>query len=125
MTAKKTPDQPADALLHDLRHLIEETRSTVATTVNAALTMLYWRVGKRINKEILQGERADYGQEIVATLSQQLSREYGNGFSYSALTRMIKFAEVFPDEQIVVTLLRQLSWSHFLSLIPLQGFSPA
>ena len=120
MMEMKTPDQPADALLHDLRHLIEETRSTVATTVNAALTMLYWRVGKRINANILHGERADYGQEIVATLSQQLSREFGSGFNYSALTRMIKFAEVFPDEQIVVTLLRQLSWSHFLSLIPLK-----
>jgi len=120
MMKKKTPGQPADALLHDLRHLIEDTRSTVATTVNAALTMLYWRVGKRINADILHGERADYGQEIVATLSQQLSQEFGNGFNYSALTRMIKFAEVFPDEQIVVTLLRQLSWSHFLSLISLK-----
>jgi predicted nuclease of restriction endonuclease-like (RecB) superfamily len=95
MTKKKTPVQPADALLHDLRYLIEETRSTVATTVNAALTMLYWRVGNRINAEILQGGRADYGQEIVATLSQQLSREYGNGFSYSALTPDLVFRDPY------------------------------
>ena len=111
--------QASDTLLLDLRQLIEETRAHVATTVNAALTMLYWRIGKRINEETLKGERADYGKEILATLSQQLSREYGNGFSYSALTRMVRFSEAFPDSQIVATLSRQLSWSHFRELLPL------
>jgi predicted nuclease of restriction endonuclease-like (RecB) superfamily len=120
MKGKKTPGQPADTLLHDLRHLIEETRATVATTVNAALTMLYWRVGKRINEEVLQRERARYGAEILPTVSAKLVPLYGNGFNVKNLHRMIQFAEVFPDEQIVVTLLRQLSWSHFLSLIPLK-----
>ncbi len=116
---KKAPAKPADTLLHDLRGLIEETRAHVATTVNAALTMLYWRIGKRINEEILKGGRADYGKEILATLSQQLSEEYGNGFSYSALTRMVDFSEAFPDIKIVATLSRQLSWSHFRELLPL------
>jgi predicted nuclease of restriction endonuclease-like (RecB) superfamily len=121
MMEKKTPAQHNDALLHDLRILIEETRSKVATTVNAALTMLYWQVGKRINEEILKGERAEYGEQIVSTLSRQLIADYGNGFSVKNLHRMSQFAEVFHDEQIVVTLLRQLSWSHFLSLIPLKN----
>ena len=67
----------------------------------------------RCLEEILQGERAEYGKQIVATLSQQLTSEYGRGFSYSALTRMVKFAEVFHDPEIVATLSRQLSWSHF------------
>lgn len=115
---KITPAQTTDKLLHDLRGLIEETRSKVATTVNAALTMLYWQVGKRINEEILKGNRAGYGEQIVSTLSRQLVAEYGNGFNTKNLHRMIQFAEVFHDEQIVVTLLRQLSWSHFLALIP-------
>lgn len=66
MTVKKTPAQQPDTLFHDLRSLIEETRSAVATTVNAALTTLYWRIGKRVNKEVLQGERAGYGEAIVA-----------------------------------------------------------
>jgi predicted nuclease of restriction endonuclease-like (RecB) superfamily len=117
MTAK-TPAKNTDTLLQDLRSLIEETRSTVATTVNAALTMLYWQIGNRINQEILKGDRAGYGEQIVSTLSRQLVAEYGNGFNIKNLHRMIQFAEVFHDEQIVVTLLRQLSWSHFLSLIP-------
>lgn len=58
-------------LLNDVRRMIEETRSAVATTVNAGLTMLYWSIGKRINGEILKGDRTDYGKKIVATLSQQ------------------------------------------------------
>jgi hypothetical protein len=61
MTLKKTLFQHTDVLLHELQDLIEKTRSSVATTVNVALTMLYWRIGKRINEEILQGERAACG----------------------------------------------------------------
>ena len=117
MTAKKIPAQHNDALLHDLRRLIEETRSTVATTVNTALTMLYWRVGKRINKEILKGKRATYGAEILPTLSAKLVPLYGEGFSARNLARMIRFAECFQYEEIVVTLIRQLSWSHFVEIL--------
>ncbi|MEI8248780.1 MAG: PDDEXK nuclease domain-containing protein [Lentisphaerota bacterium] len=107
-------------LLEDLRRMIEETRQGVAVTVNAALTTLYWRIGKRINEEILKGERAEYGQQILATLSQELVRDYGNGFSYSILTRMLKFSDVFPDQKIVATLSQTLSWSHFRELLPIE-----
>jgi len=107
-------------LLQDLQHLIEKTRQFVASTVNAGLTLLYWQVGNRIRKEILQEVRAEYGQAIVTTVSQQLMADYGNGFAEKNLRRMIQFAEVFPDEQIVVSLIRQLSWTHFIALIPLK-----
>lgn len=110
----------SSSLLKDLRQMIEETRQRVATTVNAALTMLYWRVGRRINEEILKGARAEYGKEILATLSQELVREYGGSFGEKNLRRMVQFAEAFPDEQIVVSLIRQLSWTHFIALIPLK-----
>jgi len=106
-------------LLQDLRRMIEEVRQGVAAAVNAALTLLYWRVGKRINEEILKGERAEYGKEILATVSQALVRDYGKGFSYSALTRMVKLSDAFPDPQIVATLSQTLSWSHFCELLPL------
>ncbi len=106
-------------LLQDICKMIEDSRASVAVSVNAALTILYWKIGKRINNEILKGERADYGKEILATLSQQLAQEYGNGFSYSALTRMVKFANAFQDAQIVATLSQALSWSHFRELLPL------
>ncbi|AAM05798.1 TPA: DUF1016 domain-containing protein [Methanosarcina acetivorans] len=107
-------------LLEDIRHMIEATRSAVATTVNAGLTTLYWNIGKRIHEEILKGERAEYGQEIVASLGRELATEYGNGFSEKNLRRMIQFAEVFPEEKIVAALRRQLSWTHFKTLIPIE-----
>ena len=88
--------KPGDPeLVADIRRMIEETRASVAATVNAGLTMLYWRIGKRIGEEILKGERAEYGTEIVSTLSRQLALEYGNGFSAKNLRHMIRFAEAF------------------------------
>ncbi len=119
--SKQTPTLRTNApLLEDLRALIEQTRWQTAHAVNSALTLLYWRVGQRIRREVLLDKRADYGTQIFATLSQELTKDYGKGFSESALTRMVKFAEVFPDEQIVVTLIRQLSWSHFIEILPLK-----
>lgn len=119
-SAKRTPIVAKQALLSDVRGLIEQARSAVAATVNAGLTMLYWKIGERINAEILKGVRAGYGERIIATLSQQLSDEYGQGFNYSALTRMSRFAVTFPDFRIVATLSQQLSWSHFTQLLPLE-----
>jgi hypothetical protein len=112
--------KPPDALFEDLRVLIIEARQDVARQVNSALVLLYWRVGKRIHQNILKEKRAEYGEEIVPTLSTQLVPEFGEGFSKRNLFRMIRFAEVFPDEQIVVTLSRQLGWSHFVEIIPLK-----
>jgi len=109
---------PADeTLIRDIRRMIDETRSSVAVAVNVCVTSLYWQVGKRIHQEILKGARAEYGEAIVSTLSRQLQSEYGQGFSAKNLRHMIRFAEVFPDEAIVSTLWRQLSWSHFKVII--------
>lgn len=107
------------ALLPELRELILTARSQVARAVNAGLTLLYWQVGDRICREILQEQRAEYGAEIVSTLGRQLEDEFGRGFSEKSLRRMIQFAELFPDFQIVATLSRQLGWSHFRELLPL------
>ena len=104
----------------DIRKIIDETRSAVAVTVNAGMTIAYWRIGKRIKDEILKGQRAGYGEKIVVSLSRQLMSEYGNSFSEKNLRRMIQFYDVFPNENIVATLLRQLSWSHFTLLIPIK-----
>ena len=106
-------------LVTDVRDMIKQTRSGVAHTVNSGMTFLYWRIGKRIQMEVLKYERSEYGKRIIATLSQDLSAEFGRGYSYSALTRMVKFAEVFPEGEIVATLSQQLSWSHFMELLPL------
>lgn len=104
MSRKTTPAKPAVTLLVELRSLIEAARTHVAQTANATLTMLYWRVGQRIRREVLNDQRSGYGEEILPTLSAKLVQDYGKGFNYSALTRMVKFAEAFPDEAIVATL---------------------
>ncbi len=107
-------------LLADLRTLIESARQRVATTANRELALLYWRIGRRIHTEVLGQKRAGYGKEIVATLSPQLVAAYGRGFEKSNLHRMVKFATLFPDEQIVVSLLPQLGWSHFIAILPVK-----
>ncbi len=107
-------------LITDITRLIEESKRYVSQNVNATLTMLYWKIGKRTNVEILQNKRAEYGKRIVASLTRQLENEYGKGFSEKNIRRMMQFAEVFPDEQIVASAMRQLSWTHFTLLLPLK-----
>lgn len=107
-------------LLAEIRTLIAEARRQASVTVNVTLTMLYWRIGKRIYVEVLGSERAAYGDQIVATVSRQLVSDYGRGYTEKNLRRMIQFAEAFPDEEIVATLSRQLSWSHFVELLTLK-----
>ena len=107
-------------LLVDIRSLFEAAREQTARAVNSALVGLYWRIGKRIHEDVLGRERAEYGEQVVAKLAGQLTTEYGQGFSRFNLFRMIKLAELFPDERIVATLSQQLSWSHFRELLPLE-----
>jgi predicted nuclease of restriction endonuclease-like (RecB) superfamily len=106
-------------LLAEVRGLILEARHRTARTVNAGLTLLYWQVGDRIQRKILQEKRAEYGAEIVLALSAQLELEFGRGFGEKNLRRMVQFATPFSDPQIVATLSRQLGWSHFIELLPL------
>lgn len=119
VTTKKQAALGTD-LLQDVRKLILTARQGVARGVNAALVMLHWEIGRRLHKDILREKRAEYGEEIVSTLSRQLSVEFGRGFAEKNLRRMIQFAEEFPDEKIVATLSRELGWSHFVELLPLK-----
>ena len=110
-----------ESLITDLRTLINEARNKVALIVNTEITLLYWHIGKRINKEVLGNQRAEYGKQIVSTVSTQLTKEYGRGFELRNLRRMMQFAELFPDFQIVAPLARQLSWSHFIELLSIKN----
>ena len=105
--------QVQQQLFSSIKQLIEESKQQVAVVVNSAMSMLYWQIGKRINEEILQNTRANYGEQVVKQLSEQLMVQYGQGWSMKQLRHCMKFAEVFPEFQIVSTLWRQLSWSHF------------
>lgn len=118
--AKAEPTATPAVLASEVRRLILTARETVARGVNAALVLLHWKIGQRIRTATLGEERAGYGQEIVATLSRQLVAEFGRGFAEKNLRRMVQFAEIFGDEQIVATLSRELGWSHFVELLPLK-----
>lgn len=112
---------PAE-LINDLRQIIDSARSHVAATANYELTAMYWHIGNRINSEVLGNERAEYGKQIVSQVATQLQEEYGaKGFEERTVRRMMKFAQLFPDFQIVSTLLSKLSWSHFLIVMPIKA----
>lgn len=104
-------------LLHDIRSLIDAARTRVAARVNAEITALYWQVGRRVHVEVLQGERAGYGQRLIPQLSQALTQEYGSGWGVQHLRHCVLLAQVFPDEEILYTLCRELSWSHIRALM--------
>ena len=107
-------------LFSDLSRIIEQGKNEVARQVNSTLTLVYWQVGKKINEHILDFQRGAYGKQIVVTVARQLENQYGRSFNEKNVRRMMQFAEVFPDVEIVVTLSRHLSWSHFIDLIPLK-----
>ena len=101
-----------DSLFTDVSHLIDQSRQRVAVVVNAEMSMLYWKVGKRINVEILQGKRGEYGKEVLQSLSQVLTAQYGKGWSEAQLRQCLRIALVFSDERILYTLCTELSYSH-------------
>jgi predicted nuclease of restriction endonuclease-like (RecB) superfamily len=107
-------------LLKELQQLIRVTRKQTAQAVNSALVMLHWEIGYRIRTEVLGDKRAGYGNEILATVSQELVAEFGKGYSISNLSRMMSLVECFPDQQIVSTLSAKLGWSHFVEIVPLK-----
>ena len=109
------------SLMQDLRKIIEQARSHVAATANYALTTMYWHIGERINREVLGNQRAEYGKQIVSQVARQLQEEFGSkGFEERTIRRMMQFAQVFPDFQIVSPLVSKLSWTHFLIVMTLK-----
>ena len=109
------------SLIQDLRQIIDQSRCHVAATANCALTTMYWHIGERINREVLGNQRAEYGKQIVSTVLTQLQAEYGRkGFEERTIRRMMQFAQMFPDFQILSPLVSKLSWSHFLIVMSLK-----
>ncbi|TMN25522.1 DUF1016 N-terminal domain-containing protein [Pseudoxanthomonas sp. X-1] len=105
------PLEPTPQLLRDIRQLIEQSRQQLASTVNSALTQFYWRIGQCVRTDVLQGQRAGYGECIVSALARQLEAEHGRGFFEKNLRHMLRFAEALPDEPTVSAERRQLSWT--------------
>lgn len=113
-TALLKPDAAfASELVRDLSEMIEAAQKQVATVANVALTALHWQIGDHVRRHVLEGRRAEYGGQIVSTVSRQLAERYGRGFNEKSLRHMVQFATAFPDREIVSTAWRQLTWSHF------------
>lgn len=108
-------------LFTDVRQIIEQGKQQVAQAVNIGVTATYWNVGKRINEDILDYKRAAYGKQTLPTLSAELTSEFGKGWSEKQLRHCLRFAETFPKIEIVSALWRQLSWTHFKSIIYLKS----
>jgi len=116
--SKDSPQNTAYFKLVDsVQTLIKQSKQQLAVTVNATMTQLYWEIGSLVNKEILHNKRAEYGKQIVSSLSTELTKQYGKGWSEKQIRHCLRFAETIPDFEIVSTLQRQLSWSHIKSLI--------
>jgi len=101
-----------NGLVDEVRQLIDEAKQKVAVAVNAELTLLYWHIGRCIQAELLKGQRAEYGKQVIKTLSEQLTQLYGRGWGTRHLWNCLRFTEQFPDLAIVNTVCAQLSWSH-------------
>ncbi|MCF8411756.1 MAG: PDDEXK nuclease domain-containing protein [Crocinitomicaceae bacterium] len=104
-------------LVKEISLYIKESKQQLAITVNATLSLLYWQIGKRINEEILQNQRAEYGKEIVASLALALSLEFGKGWSEKHLRHCLRTAETFQNKEIFYALSRELTWTHIRSVI--------
>lgn len=99
-------------IVQDVRTILQEARQLTARAINSTMVTAYWLIGKRIVVEEQQGqERAAYGEQILKKLSQELTAEFGNGFSYANLKNMRKFYKTYPNQK-GYTLCTQLSWSH-------------
>ncbi len=101
-------------LFDDISSMIDNGKKHAASHINSTIILLYWSIGKRINDELLEDKRAEYGDKLIDKISEELSVNFGKGYSRSALFRMVRFAKLYPDKEIVATVSQQLSWSHIV-----------
>ncbi|MBO4695215.1 MAG: DUF1016 family protein [Clostridia bacterium] len=103
-----------------ISQIIELRKYRAKIMVNSEIIAMNWSIGKCLEENILRGEKAEYGQKVIEVIGNKLQTEYGNGFNKSTLFRMIKFYNEFPNAEKVATLSQQLSWSHFVELLPIK-----
>lgn len=113
--------QVSEHLYEGVSEIIDNARYQAAVYVNAHTSLTFWNVGKFIINDMNYQTYSAYGQKILATLSQRLMARYGKGYTYSALTRMMKVARVYSDYEMFATLSQTLTWSHFLEIITIEN----
>ncbi len=107
-------DDEINKLYDDIKGLIDQSKNKIYKTVNTEMINLYWNIGKIIVEKQNGQDRAKYGDYLIEKLSNQLTNEFGKGFSTRNLKRMRKLYLYYPKR---TTMLSQLTWSHYLELI--------
>src|SRR5438093_6528220 len=135
------PSVEYGGLIGGIGELLESARRASARAVNALMTATYWEIGRRIVEFEQRGaQRAEYGAELLAKLSADLTRRFGRGFSPDNLESMRRFYRAFPRAAISETVPRKsplpnsetpsrissmrapadafpLPWSHYILLL--------
>ena len=109
-----------ESVFSDISTMIYTAKNEVMMRANTSVISLYWNIGKKLSDEVLQGKKAEYGKNIIGDLSERLTAEYGKGFEKSSVFKMVKFYQEFPEYEKVATLSQQLTWSHFVELLPIE-----
>lgn len=110
----------SDHLYQGVVDIINDAKRDVIVYVNKHANMMFWHIGHFINEDMGYQQYSAYGDKILATLSQRLTALYGKGYTYSAVTRMMKVARIYNEEGMFATLSQTLTWSHFLELITIE-----
>ena len=111
---------PDDKLFTDIKNLVVSARQRAFKAVDSERVILYWQIGNRINEEILQNQRAEFGKQVVKNLSKKMTLEFGSGFNQINLWLFIRFVAFFPDFEIVYALRKLFSWTHFRIFIRIE-----
>ena len=112
-TKLATAGQELSPFHDDIKQILQQARSKAQSAVNSAMVEAYWLIGKRIVEEEQQGDsKAKYGKRLMEELSTALTADFGKGFSYANLYNCRQFYLKFPEQEILYTLCRELSWSH-------------
>ena len=104
--------------VNDIKTIIRNGRQSAYSAVSAVMTETYWNIGKRIIEQEQQGKtRAEYGKHLIDMLAEELTKEFGTGYSPRYLRQFRKFYTIFPDLEIWKTRFPNLSWSHYLKVL--------
>lgn len=114
-------EQISTSIYNGISSIINDARQKIVVYVNSQANMMFWQIGKYIVDELKYETYSAYGDKILATVSQRLTEQYGKGYSYSALTRMMKVATIYNNEEMFATVSQTLSWGHFLELITIKN----
>ena len=116
----KAIEQVSDSLYKRVSDIIDNARQEVVVYENKHSDLMFWHIGHYINEDMGYKQYSAYGSKILATLSQRLTARYGKGYTYTAVTRMMKVARFYSDEEMFATLSQTLTWSHFLELVTIE-----